>query len=458
MNEDDRSLAEDGVDLSAWEPQAPPADFAERVVGAARAETRVERRASRPLALGALALAAAAAVALGVGLRKDESAGVASATERREVALGGRAVAVLEPGARLEWKGDDVKQTSGDVFYRVQPGGRFVVHTDAGDVEVKGTCFRVRLRADERNDEMQLRDVKSGAIGAAAAAVAFVAVYEGKVAVSHAKETVTLTAGEAAKAGPDGVSRAKADGLGASEGRAADEDPTATANKNLVESVSDYKKRLEAIEEQKKGLEKQLATAQEKLEAAQRDGSAAPTKHPFDLSAEDWAELAKDGTIKYRIPCTRLTPWKPSPETTRDLGLAPGDADVIGESYKRVNGKLWDKIRPLCVQALGSAEAVDKIGPRTCEHLVYDVASATDPEGAGAAKRAAAEMRAGLKPLPRPGEKVHPVTQLFLALTDANKWLEDDLAQSFGPAEAHRLAYHDDMCHGDSTWGGGKKK
>jgi hypothetical protein len=461
-DDDDKTLAEQGIDLSAWEPQLPPSDFAERVVRKARAEgapaRSPARSPARAMALGAAAFAAAAAIALGVGLRSTDGDGRARATERREVAIGGRAIAVLEPGAAVEWHGDDVTQSAGDVFYRVSPGGRFVVHTSAGDVEVKGTCFRVRVGGESRSDkDMQARDVKSGAIGAAATALALVAVYEGKVAISHAKETVTLSAGQAATAGPDGVKRVPGEGAAAPEGSAASDDPTQAANKNLVETVSDYKRRLEAIEEQKRGLEKQLASAKDKLEAAQRDGAVTLAKNEFDLSQEDWADLAKTGTIKYRMPCQRAEGWKPSAEKLSALGLAPHDAETIGDAYKRVNGRVWDKVRPLCVQALGSADAVDKIGARTCEHLIFDVAAASDASGAEAAKRAVAEMRAGLRPLPKAGDKLHPVTQLFLVLTEANSWLEQDLTQSFGPAEAHRLAYHEDMCHASSEWGGGPK-
>ena len=36
-------------------------------------------------------------------------------------------------------------------------------------------------------------------------------------------------------------------------------------------------------------------------------------ENDFDLSTDDWAELAKNGTIKYEVPCMRERGWDPSP-------------------------------------------------------------------------------------------------------------------------------------------------
>ena len=120
---------------------------------------------------------------------------------------------MLEPGAHVKWNGDAIDQSGGDVFWRVEPGARFVVHTPAADVTVKGTCFRVKVNDEE--DDMNGRDVKVGAVGAVLAATAFVGVYEGKVAVSHAGQSVDLVAGQSAEASAQGVKRVGASGPGA---------------------------------------------------------------------------------------------------------------------------------------------------------------------------------------------------------------------------------------------------
>ena len=448
---------EKALDLEAWEPQAPPPDFAERVLAQVRADapSRQEppKRTRRPWAIAAGAVATlsiAAVVALSIG--RAPSHGDAIAKDRTEVSIGSRARAVLEPGAQVAWDGDDVVQSSGDVFYRVEPGARFRVHTPAGDVEVKGTCFTVKVRA------MQKRDIKSGAVGAALSALAFVAVYEGKVAVSHAGQKAELAAGDAAQTGPDGVSKgALADGQKAFDATLASAesvDPLEAANGNLVAQVSEYKKRLDAIAAQKTDLEKKLETTEKQLEAAREAGTAPKAKHDFDLDADDWKELAKDGTIKSRTPCQRKPDWQPTPEWLQKIGLAPQDGSVMKNAYLHSNERVWNAIRPICAQAIGSAEVADKLGVDTCQHLVLDIEDKKSSDAVAEAMRQVGEIRAGIRPMPGPNEQAHPVVRMFLAVTGESQQFENELAQSFGPEEAHRITFSDDMCMGRSTWGG----
>ena len=459
------------MDLEAWEPQLPPSDFAERVLGQVRAEAppvapqpvrRAHARAGRwGIAAGITgALALAAALAFRFSSLADAH-GEAIAKDRLEVSIGTRARAVLEPGAQLKWDGDDVVQAHGDVFYRVEPGARFRVHTPAGDVEVKGTCFAVKIRGE--GEAMEKRDVKSGVIGAALSALAFVAVYEGKVAVSHAGSRVDLGAGESAQAGSDGVhaSGKLGDGEKAFDAKAASvasgDVPLATANDNLVAQVSEYRARLEAIAAQKSDLEQKLKKSEEKL--ASVDGGPGRARAEYDLTQEDWAELAKNGQVKYRIPCLRTDGWDFPAAKLNALGLAPQDAAVLKDAYQASYNRVWKEIRPLCAAALGaSPEIIDKIGPDQCPHLIYDAALRADRESASEAHTQAAEIRAGLRPEPGPNDKVNPVTKMFLVLTGANKAFEADLAKSYGPEEARRLSQSEDMCNGNSRWGGGKKR
>ena len=43
---------------------------------------------------------------------------------------------------------------------------------------------------------------------------------------------------------------------------------------------------------------------------------------------------------------------------------------------------------------------------------------------------------------------MNPVMKLFLATTGESKSFEAELAQSFGPEEAHRIVYSDELCMG----------
>jgi ferric-dicitrate binding protein FerR (iron transport regulator) len=463
----------DEIDLSAWEPQLPTAGFADRVM--ARVESHAPSRASRARRWGVVAGAGAAlALAAAILLRvtAPPAHGEAIAKERIEVPLGGRALAVLESGASVRWDGDDVVQANGDVFYRVEPGARFTVHTPAGDVEVKGTCFGVKVRSkdgtvQERN--MQKRDVKSGVVGGAITALAFVAVYEGKVTVSHASEHASLVAGESAQLGPKGVQTtgAVAEGEQAFVGSAAaqaNDEPLMNANQRLVHEVGEYRSRLESISAQKTEIEAKLKRSEETLAASQDGSSATVARHNFDLSTDDWKTLAKDGTVKFRMPCVgkKNDPWSPKADNLQALGLSPQDGAVIKTAYAHSNQRLWGTIKPLCATAVGTAEIAERLGADTCLHVIFDAESerprTSEGGAAESAMRQVAEMRAGLRPLPGPNDAATPLTKAFLATTGESKAFEEELAQSFGPEEAHRIVFSDELCMDGNVFQGTPKK
>jgi ferric-dicitrate binding protein FerR (iron transport regulator) len=466
------------IDLERWEAQAPPDDFADRVLAQITASTAAEPKPEprdvepvvrqapsvsffrRPAvwAGAATTMALAAAVLLGVGGPPAE--GEAIAADRTEVAIGKRGVAVLEPGASVRWSGDEVTQSRGDVFYRVERGARFRVHTPAGDVEVKGTCFTVKVREES---DMHKRDVKSGFVGAALTGLAFVAVYEGKVAVSHAAERVDLIAGQGAQLGPKGIAKS-----GLSEGEqsfeanaAADkhdgDEPLMTANQRLAHQVGEYRSRLEAVVAQKADLETKLKRSEESL-AATQDGAPAPTRHDFDLSQDDWKRLAKEGTVKYQMPCmNKGDSWSPSADKLQTLGLAPQDAATIKNAYAHSQQRIWSTIKPMCTQVVGTPEVAEKLGAETCMFLVMDAQKEAMPkvdgmDATGRAIRQVAEMRAGMRPMPGTTDDADLSTKIMLMATGANKAFEDELAQSFGPEEAHRLVFSDELCMQSSVF------
>ncbi len=420
-------------DFESWEPQEPPRGFTERVMDRVMEERKPKR--GRAFAIGvALVAVAAAAVFVPGKLRTPRGEITADARTQRE--LGPRVIGVLEQGAHVTWKGDDLSQDSGDVFYRVEPGGPLVVHTPSGDVKVLGTCFRVRI-------EMNSGNVKSAVIGSALTAAAFVGVYEGKVAVTHAAQSVELGPGESARATVDGVTKVAGNG-----DAIADDDPTLTANANLADAVRDYKRRLESIEGQKTKLEKQLSDAQDKLALEQSDG--APKRSEFDLLPGDWAELSKEHQVKFRVPCDK--PLNPDIEDLNKLGLAPQDVPALKEAWTRSNTRVWTALKPLCAQAVGSAEVAEKIGASTCIHLVIDIADKDDHEGTRQAFADVGAIRGGAKPMPE-----HPsnALQALMLMTGEIKNVETDIAKNLGPDEAHRLLFGEGkgLCIWSSKWG-----
>ncbi len=475
----------EGDDFRAWEPDEPPRGFAERVVGRAAAETAAgapfepaSPRASSPrrrvrgvVVAAAVVLGAAAAVALTVRGEKgrgENGRGDVTAETRREVALGDRAIAVLEPGARVAWDGDRVTQARGDVFYRVAPGKEFRVETPAGDAKVLGTCFRVKVR--EESSPMNARDVKVGLSGAALGAAVLVGVYEGRVALAQPKTgaSVDLTAGKAGIADARGARAAGslADGERAlANGEAGEEEPLLAANASLADSVRTYKSRIESIEAEKKRLEKELAEAQTKLASAEGGALATgPKKSEFDLTDDDWKQLAKEGGVKVRYPCATRPggdPPDPSPKSLNKLGLRPEDGKTIGAAFAASNKRRWAVVRPLCAQALaGAGDVADKVGEGACIAIIQTMAAQKDPAAADEGIRMAAEARAGLRPMPGPDDVVNPVERLMLALTGESKAIESDLAKSFGPEEANRIVYSKDVdgCWNNGSWGVGPRK
>jgi hypothetical protein len=445
-------------DFEAWEPQEPPRDFAERVVGQAMVERRAagKARAGRIVAGAVVVAAMAAAVAVTAQMRGAHAHGDVTAAERQEVRVGGRALAVLEKGAHVSWDGDAIAQSGGDVFWRVEPGARFVVHTPSADVAVKGTCFRVNVTGDE--GEMNRRDAMSGAAGAVLTAAAFVGVYEGKVAVSHAGQTVDLTAGQSAQASADGVKR-----VAGASGEAPPVEPAAAsgtegerlltaANANLADSVRDYRRRLEANEAEKQRLEKQLAEAQARL----ADGGI--PRSEYELTPDDLKALAKDGEVRMRVPCGGPRgDYSPSPETLNKLGLAPQDGPMLQAAYQQSHARTWGVIQPLCSQALGGAD-VSHIGQQACVSILMNIASEKSPAAYDEDVRQVAEILAGQRPPPAPGAAVDPLMTAYLALARETQNIQSDLSQSIGPDDARRAVFADSGCWWNSSHGVGARK
>ena len=98
------------------------------------------------------------------------------------------------------------------------------------------------------------------------------------------------------------------------------------ANEDLAQSVSRVRRRLEENEAQKKALEHELAEARGRL--AQAEGGA-PAHNPYDLTAADWKELAKTGSVRARFPCNFDPRWSVGDATAGSLGLSPSDKAAV---------------------------------------------------------------------------------------------------------------------------------
>jgi hypothetical protein len=159
--------------------------------------------------------------------------------------------------------------------------------------------------------------------------------------------------------------------------------------------------------------------------------------------------MAKEGKLVSRTPCSDPKAWTPSADQLAKAGLAPGDAQAIHDARAQSYGQVWDVIRPLCVQALqGDAKVADRLGAYNCTSLVGDIAQ-VNGEDTAEELRAVAEMRAGLRPYDP--KALGTYGQILYAQTGAAPAMEQQLAQSIGPADAHTFVYDTDSCWSSSS-------
>jgi hypothetical protein len=272
---------------------------------------------------------------------------------------------------------------------------------------------------------MNLRDVTSASIGAALAALVTVALtspHEGRVA--RARDTAKAAPGDTELADPVQA-----------------EDPAMAANANLAEQVQRYKERLEAIGAQKAATEKQLAEAEKKLATiAGKDGSAR-AQSEYDLSQEDWKKLAAEGTVKIQTPCVDMKTTDVSPSALAGVGLPASDAKPIHDALWDVGLRTWSVIRALCAQGLhGNLQLANELGPEACSGLIEHMGH-KDGGDLEEQTRIAAEIRAGLVPMPPDPASLGPYTQLLLAQLSESQQIEEQLAKSIGPDDAHTFIY-----------------
>jgi hypothetical protein len=288
---------------------------------------------------------------------------------------------------------------------------------------------------------MNLRDVKAASVGAALGAVALMSIREGRVAISRARENVKVPI--QATHATDGVG----DVL----------DPAMAANANLSEQVQRYKERLEAIGAQKAATETQLAEVQKKLATiAGKDGSAR-IRSEYDLSQEDWKKLAAEGTVKFQIPCDDGKTNDVAPSSLAEIGLPASDAQPIHDALHDSSWHLWSIVRALCAQGLhGSLQLAEELGPEACRGLIEHMGH-KDGGDLEEQTRIAAEIRAGLIPMPQDPASLGVYTQLLLAQSAESQLIEQQLTKSIGPDDAQAFVYGGVGCWERVTKTGGPR-
>ena len=224
MRDEDDALA--GIDLTAWEPPAPPASLVDGVIARAKESampalveptpSRVANAAPRGAhkrwwIAGGVAASVAAVAAFGLwGLERAKPApevpaaaaiptsGEVVATHAQALVLGA-STARLEPGARIAWRREGarlvVAQRAGSAAWQVDRGDTLVIDAGAevASVEASGASLRVEVTMLDRTD---VRIATATTAIAATVALVTVLVYEGTAKVVHDGHTVNVVAGE----------------------------------------------------------------------------------------------------------------------------------------------------------------------------------------------------------------------------------------------------------------------
>jgi hypothetical protein len=408
----------------------PPAGFADRVLLARAAEGRQAPRAGRRVVLGAVAAVLVASLAIGLRLRSsDDAHGAASPGERASIALASRGVAVMAPGAELRWKIEhgraELEQPRGNVFYRVERGGAFVVHTPAGTVEVRGTCFSVEV------GDMKIgrQGIIGATVGAALAGSVVVAVYEGRVSYANEHGQVTLGAGERAAATAGAAPRTLPEAQ-ASAAAVAGPAPATLTRDELV-------KRAEAQQLELAALRGRLHTFEAQGGASGASGAAGPNDRGYlNPTKEELAELAKECKLRWDEPKIGINPTTVGPERATEMGLSDDERQAMNRVTAEFNTRLIAELRGLYVELTGDTAGADGLSPGS---LIEEIEEKSPHADVQAAYQRLARERAGLQAAPADARGLSPIERLMRLRTGAGDRYEKDLGGALGPELAHRL-------------------
>jgi len=445
MNDDELNESERTA-LDAWAPLTPPAGFADRVL-AAREAAPVPRRSKWPFVAAGIAAAAAAAV-LFLALRDPSHAAsgeLVDAPARTTKALGDRAVAVAEPNATLTWRIDDdgdavIDQREGDVFYRVDRGGPFVVHTPAGDVHVTGTCFRIEVKLMNKTKQLLL----SGTIGAAVATGVVVTVYEGHVIADSKKgNRAEIAAGNRATMSPDGRTIvASADTPDRSgEAMVAFDERTAT-REQLIARANVQQNEITKLRTRISELENTSGRRDH------HDNGAEEGRAWSDPSPERLASWVGECHVRSDEP--GFDRWQPSTSLGKnERGLEPNELAQVNAALSEVQQQWKALVKSLYVEATGDATGAETL---SLEAMRGEIEEKGSRDEHNLILQRIAMERAGLAQPPADLSKASPFERLFRAYTKLGDQSEQALAKRLGPERAK--AIRGDGWGSRSDWSG----
>ncbi|TMQ05132.1 MAG: FecR domain-containing protein [Deltaproteobacteria bacterium] len=414
--------------LDAWAPLAPPADFVDRVLDA-RAPTAPAARSTRRRVvwLGGIAAAGAvaAALVLVVGSSHRAARGALAVSQRTTALIGARGTVVAEPASELTWRVDDdgaadVTQRTGNVFYRVERGGPFVVHTPAGDVRVTGTCFRIEVEPMTPSTKLLL----AGLAGAAIASTVLITVYEGHVIADTRSARTELGAGsQATLSGADGTT------VVAGTLATPTDDSHASREQLLV--------RTRAQQAQLNQLRARVALLENAARAAEAPGAKdipEPGRTWHDPSPEKLAEWVADCHVRTDQPA--LDRFSPLTAPDKTLGIAAGELADYNAAMTEMAKQWKDLVRSLYIETTGDAAGADTLSSEAMRREIED----KSPRGEhNLILQRVSQERAGLAAPPADLSKASTLERLMRASFQLGDQSEAALAKRLGAERAHAI-------------------
>jgi hypothetical protein len=421
--------------LHAWEAPLPPPGFADQVLARARVAPAKRRRA---IAYGLCAAAAAACVAIAFAAREEAPvrSGDLAATSRTTVGIGDRAVAVAEAGTSLSWRvaprgAATVEQGRGNAFYRVDPGAPFVVRTQAGEVRVRGTCFRVEV------EEMKAKTAGlTGVVaGAAVASAVFVTVYEGTVIAASPHGERAVSAGERAEMRPEqapsiSVAQTRSAARPAPlrrEGAPAQSAATvgaAQAAPAAAASATAQSAELAKLRQEVKALRAELARSPKRPD---------PVKM-LDFSKEELEKMAEKCELRWDTPSFDDKNPSIGSSDAQALGLNDTERSAVNDVLRQAQQKMRADLRKLYVEVTGD-EAGGVLSLWAMQSEIVDKSSRQDLQ---LAFQRLARERAGLQTPPADLSALSAVERLFRLLVSAGDNAEKAIGAQIGPDLARR--------------------
>ncbi|MBK9071153.1 MAG: FecR domain-containing protein [Myxococcales bacterium] len=364
------------------------------------------------------------------------SSPVIAAADRQSVEMAGRAVAVLEPAARLSWSNSGkaivVKQTAGSVFYRVNSGNPFVVKTPEGDVVVHGTCFRIEVLPMNNTVKLAI----SAGIGAAVASAVLVTVYEGNVAVEHAGKTEIVAAGEQMRIGGNAAKMALGPRpIPTSSNAMTPELVAALAPPRAGATVAELLHRDELLRGYAVSLDQKVAALEKEVKDKPWGPPAAGGKQPWDFSPADWRELSKQCGLYLDVPELTIPVHQIEANKAEQLGLSLDEVKLVNAALKRNVEPLIAEIRALYVEVTGDEQGADALDPQSMERELEQKAG---PEAAEARKRIALEKAGDLTP-PADSKNRPPIERYYRRIAYVADHIEADLAAIIGAERAREF-------------------